>query len=172
MEESSGIRRFVEALSTCHRVSLDTNAVIYYLSSTGPYGVLMGHLFRLVEQGSLDVVLSSIVQMELLIAPIKRGDSDAFAEVIDFTEKTPNLRTIDSSRSIVLQAAFARADGLEVPDSLIVATGIVAQCDAIVTNDGRWRGALRRMTQRQPMVQGDAPLTLPPILYLDNFVDS
>ena len=172
MAAQGGERRFLEALSGCRRVNLDTNAVIYYFGGGEPYGRLMKALFRLVDRGSLEVLISGIVQMELLVKPIREGNLDAVGEVINFTERTPNVRVVDVSRLVVMQAAFVRADGLEVADSLVLATGIVAECDATVTNDRRWQPVLRRLAKRPPMARGDVFLSLPRMLYLDGFVGS
>jgi predicted nucleic acid-binding protein len=167
-----GEQRLLRALSGCARVNLDTNAVIYYFGGGEPYGRLMKALFGLVDRGSLEVVISGIVQMELLVKPIREGNLDAVGEVIHFTERTPNIRVVDVSRPVVMQAAFVRADGLEVADSLVLSTGIVAECDATVTNDKRWRLPLARLARRPPMARGDGELRLPRLLCLDEFVDS
>ena len=165
-------RRFLEALSGCRKVNLDTNAVIYYFGGGEPYGRLMKALFGLVGRGSLEVVISGIVQMELLVKPIREGNLDAVDEVVHFTERTPNVQVVDVSRPVVMQAAFVRADGLEVADSLVLSTGIVTECDATITNDKRWRLALARLARRPPIARGDVLLKLPRLLSLDEFVDN
>jgi predicted nucleic acid-binding protein len=159
-----GQQRFLRALSGCRRVNLDTNAVIYYFGGKEPYGRLMKALFGLVDRGSLEAVMSAIVQMELLVKPIREKNLDAVGEVIQFTESTPNVRVVDVSRLVVMEAAVVRADGLEVADSLVLATGMMDGCDATVTNDKRWQRALVRLAQR--------PGKLPRLLCLDEFVDS
>lgn len=187
-------RQFLDALSACRRVNLDTNPVVYYFGGGEPYGTLMRALFELVDKGSLEVVISRIVQMELLVKPIREGNLDAVGEVIHFMERTPNVRVVDVFHHVVVQAAFVRADsldirdegrnretaddresnqgGLVVPDCLVVATGIVTQCDATITNDRRWRRTLERLALRPPMARGPELLNLPPTLYLHEYVDN
>ena len=172
MATPGGQQRFLGELSRCRRVNLDTNILIYYLGGESRYAGLVKGLFRLVDEGSLEIVISAIVQMELLVAPIRKGDFNAMERVVDLTERQPNLEVAQVSRVIVGGAAWLRADGLEVPDALIVATGIVTQCDAALTNDGRWRSSLAKFAQRPPMAHGDVFLTLPRMLYLDEFVGS
>jgi predicted nucleic acid-binding protein len=172
LAERGGEQRFLRALSGCRRVNLDTNAVIYYFGGGEPYGRLMKTLFGLVDEGSLEVVISGIVQMELLVKPIREGNLDAVDEVIQFTERTPNVLVADVSRPVVMQAAFVRADGLQVADSLVLSTGIVTGCDATITNDRRWQRPLTRLARRSPMAHGDKYLHVPRMLYLDEFVDS
>ena len=195
MAARGGEQRFLRALSGYRKVNLDTNPIVYYFGGGEPYGRLMKALFGLVDRGSLQVVISRIVQMELLVKPIRDGDLDAVGEVIHFTESTPNVRVEDVSQLIVVQAAFVRADsldvrdkgrdknraaddckcedkGLVVPDCLVVATGIVEGCDATITNDRRWRQTLKRLALRPPMAHGPVYLNLPPTLYLHEYVDS
>jgi predicted nucleic acid-binding protein len=172
LAERGGEQQFLSALSGCHTVNLDTNAVIYYFGGRAPYGGLMKALFGLADRGSLEIVISAIVQMELLVKPIAEGNLDAVGEVIHFTERTPNVRVVDVSRPIVGQAAFIRADGLSVADSLVLATGIVEECDATVTNDRRWKRPLARFARRSPMARGQKKLELPRHLCLDDFVKS
>jgi predicted nucleic acid-binding protein len=111
-----GEQRFLRALSGYRKVNLDTNPIVYYFGGGEPYGRLMKALFGLVDRGSLQVVISRIVQMELLVKPIRDRDLDAVGEVIHFTESTPNVRVEDVSQLIVVQAAFVRADSLDVRD--------------------------------------------------------
>lgn len=187
-------RRFLEALSGCRRVNLDTNPVVYYFGGGEPYGRLMRALFGLVRKGSLEVVISRIVQMELLVKPIRDKDLDAAGEVIHFMRTTPNLEVADVSLPIVIEAAFVRADsldvrdegrneaaaddrkgeegGLVVPDCLVIATGMVTQCDATITNDRRWRRTLEKLALHPPMAHGPEFLNLPPTLYLHEYVDN
>jgi len=186
-------RQFIEALSGFRRVNLDTNPIVYYFGGGEPYGTLMRALFRLVDKGPLEVVMSRIVQMELLVKPIREGNLDAVGEVIHFTERTPNVRVVDLSSPVVFQAASVRAysldirdegrnreaaddreeeRGLVVPDCLVVATGVVTQCDATITNDRRWRRTLERLSVRPPMARGPEFLNLPPTLYLHEYTDN
>lgn len=187
-------QQFLEALSGCRRVNLDTSPFVYYFGGGEPYGALMRVLFGLVDRGSLEVVVSRIVQMELLVKPIREGNLDALDEVINFTERTPNVRVVDVFHQVVVQAAFVRANsldvrdegrneetsndggykerGLVVPDCLVVATGIVTQCDATITNDRRWRRTLERLALRPPMARGPELLNLPPTLYLYEYADN
>jgi len=166
----SGEARFIANLSICRRVNLDTNALVYYLEDRRPYADLMEAVFRRVSSGELEAVVSSIAQMELLVKPIRERDLRAMGEVIEFTERTANLRVVDVSRPVAMQAAVIRAEGLGVPDSLIVATGAVAECDATITNDGGWRRVVERLRRRPALMRGEVRLSVPKVIYLDDYV--
>ena len=171
MATTSGEARFITDISNCRRVNLDTNALVYYLEDRRPYADLMEAVFRRVSSGELEAVVSSIAQMELLVKPIREGNLEAMGEVIEFTERTVNLRVVDISRAVAMQAAVVRAEKLDVPDSLIVATGAVAECDATITNDGDWRRVVEALGRRPPMMRGAVPLDLPKIIYLNDYAE-
>ncbi|HVC79048.1 MAG TPA: hypothetical protein VNL35_00910 [Chloroflexota bacterium] len=51
----------------------------------------------------------------------------------------PNLTLLPVDLQVAMQAATVRAvTGLEVPDALIVASGLLANCEAIIFNDEAW----------------------------------
>jgi predicted nucleic acid-binding protein len=52
----------------------------------------------------------------------------------------PNLSLLPVDLDVASQAATLRAiKNLKPPDALIVAGGILAGCQAIITNDGAWK---------------------------------
>lgn len=172
MGRTRGEARFIEALSTCRRVNIDTNTIIYYFAGGSPQGLLAKALFGMVIRKELEAVISAIVQMELLIRPVREGDTEAASEILAFTEQTPNLKVVDASRPVVIHAATLRAEGLSIPDSLIISTGMVEECDAVVTNDGGWRQAIAKISPRSSIVPRPAlSLPMPKVLYLNDFVD-
>lgn len=172
MAKPRGEARFLDALAGCRRVNLDTNVVIYYLEDRRPYADLMETVFELIDTGALEAVLSSIVQMELLVKPIRENDLDAVDEIMEFVEQTANLSVFEVSRVVALQAAVIRAEGLPVPDALIVATGAAAECDATITNDHDWQRTLDALRRQPALIRGDAPRAMPRIIYLKDYVST
>jgi predicted nucleic acid-binding protein len=131
----------------------------------------MEAVFRLVSSGEMEAVVSSIAQMELLVKPIRERHLEVVGEVIEFTERTANLRVVDVSRPVAMQAAVIRAEGLGVPDSLIIATGAVAECDATITNDGGWRRVVEALRRRPALMRGEVRLSMPKVVLLNDYVD-
>jgi predicted nucleic acid-binding protein len=168
----TGKDRFLATIGRQRRLSLDTNVAIYHLGAEPRYARLVTGLFRLAMNGDVEIVFSTIVQMELMVGPLKQGDFGTVERVIDLTERHPNVVTADVSRSVVHQAAVLCAEGFDFADSLIVATGIATDCDAIVTNDGAWRRTLARFRARRPPTSAEREVRLPQVIYLDEFVDS
>jgi predicted nucleic acid-binding protein len=173
LAKSRGRARLLEALSGCRRVNIDTSALIDYMEDRRPYADLMEAVFRRVSDGELEAILSSIVQMELLVKPIRDHNLDHVGEVIRFTEQTENLMVVEVSRPVAIQAAVIRAEGLAAPDSLILATGAITRCGATITNDGKWPGIVDRLRKRPSMFRGyeETPLNMPKVLYLNDYVD-
>jgi predicted nucleic acid-binding protein len=166
-------------------VNIDTNVLIYHLENEPRYEGLIGPLFQRAIDGSLEMVVSAIAFMEALVGPIRSGNFDLMERLMNMALSHPNTSVEEISRPIVVQAAFIRADSLDVRDSereskalavadcLVLATGIVAECDATITNDKRrWRSTLARLAQRPTMARGPELLRLPPTLYLDEYVDN
>jgi predicted nucleic acid-binding protein len=81
-------------------------------------------------------VLSVISEAEMLVKPLREGDA-AEVEVIDALFQGPeHVQVCLVDRRVVRRAAHLRARlGLRLDDAIIVATGIEADCDAIVGND-------------------------------------
>ena len=172
MATPDGQYRFLDELSRCQCVNLDTNVLIYYLEDEPTRSELVAGLFRLVLGGSLQARISAIVQMELLVKAIRTNDLSRAERVMELTELKPQIEIVDVSRPVVMQAAFARAEGLEVADSIVLATGAIAECDATITNDRGWRRPLTRLARRSPLAHGGKHLVFPRMLYLDEFVDN
>jgi predicted nucleic acid-binding protein len=57
-----------------------------------------------------------------------------------FLTQFPNLTVLPMDMLVAAQAATLRATtGLPLPDAVVIASGVLSGCDAIVTNDGRWK---------------------------------
>jgi len=164
-----GQQRFLTELARCRRVNLDTNILVYYLEDEPRRSELVTGLFRLVFGGSLEAVISVVVQMELLVKAIKTGDPDRAERVMELTDL---LRVVGVSPLLAMEAAVVRAAGLQVADALVLATGIVAECDATLTNDRRWERALPAL-DRWPSITGShVDFSSHLLLYLDDFLKS
>ena len=130
----------------------------------------MEAVLELTDRGELEAVVSSIIEMELLVKPIRENDLQAVDEILQFVEQTENLRVVEVSRSVALQAAVVRAAGLAAPDALIIATGAAADCDATITNDGAWQRAVEMLRRRPALTHGDGPPSMPKVICLKDYV--
>ena len=81
--------------------------------------------------------LSTLVEMELLVKPLRDRNLSTASQMEIFLRGTPNLVIRSVDRVIARQAANIRArTGLRSVDAVIAATAIEERCDAIIGNDG------------------------------------
>ena len=155
MERGADLDRWLTAISGCRRVALDTNAVIYTLQGVYPYSELLRHLFELLDRGLMTALVSTIVEAEVLVKPLRERDAHALEMTQLFFLRAPNLSVRIVDRTVSAAAASIRANtGLRLPDALIAATAAVDRCDAIIGND-------RAVARHQLGV---------PYLYLDDYL--
>jgi predicted nucleic acid-binding protein len=122
------------------RVFLDTNFFIYLLEGTAPHLARARRLRQAFSERGDEVLTSSMSLGEVLVAPLKRGDSalaqryrqlfrGAGVSVLPFTEEAAEL------------FARIRAGGtIKSPDAIQLATAGHAGCDLFLTNDERLTG--------------------------------
>lgn len=162
-------RRFLDAVAGCRTVALDTNACIYYLQAREPMAGLLAPLMERAASGVLQVVLSAIVQLELLVQPYKSGDRTLIRQVIQFTERHAGITTQPITRDVVLVTAQIRAvSGLKTPDALIVGAASVHGAEVVVGNDGDF-GRLNRAAGVE-FLSATRRHALPKFVRLDDYV--
>lgn len=82
---------------------------------------------------------SYVSAIELLIRPMRAG-RERFAFMHTFLSHFPNLTGLPLDMGVAVEAATVRAaTGLALPDAIIIASGLLAGCEAIITNDARWK---------------------------------
>jgi predicted nucleic acid-binding protein len=132
------------ALDGVQRVFLDSSTCIAYHSTAEAVHPLARHLFRRLADDAdpLNGYLSVVTAAELLIRPIRAGAADlTFAHT--FLRGFPHLHVLPVDLDVAMQAATTRATTrLPLPDSFLVASAMLAGCEAIVTNDEAWHRRL------------------------------
>jgi predicted nucleic acid-binding protein len=129
------------ALGGAERVLLDSSTLIAFHSPHERAHALAEHLLRRIASADdpLHGYFSYVTAIELLIRPIRSGQ-DQFTFMHTFLTQFPNLTGLPLDMTGAVQAANLRAiTGLAVPDTLVIASGLLAGCEAIVTNDARWK---------------------------------
>lgn len=134
-----------DALQGMHRVFLDTSTCIAYHSTAEPVHPLARHLFRRIADPDDPIAgyLGAVTAAELLIRPIRAGGAD-LTYMHTFLRGFPNLHTLPMDLDVALQTANIRAFArLPLPDSILIASALLAGCEAIVTNDREWHVRLQ-----------------------------
>lgn len=128
------------ALPPSGSVYTDTNALIYRVEMVEPYLTASLPLWDALDAGLQDVVTSELSFLEVLVKPLRDGDTLLESLFTDTLYGTPGLSCIPITQSVLRAAAQIRASfGLKTPDSIHAATALEAGCAMFVTNDPAFR---------------------------------
>lgn len=129
------------AIGDSRRVLLDSSTLIAYHSPSERVHSLAVHLLgRMTAQDDpLIGHCSMLSASELLVRPIRAGALDMIT-MHRFLTEFPNLTLLPVDLFVALQAANLRSiTTIRLPDALIIASGLLSGCEAIISNDERWR---------------------------------
>ena len=145
--------RWEADLSDLSRVAFDTNALVYLLNGREPYASYVAQTIGLMDGGELVGIISTVVEMELLVKPLRDRDVDMRDRAEFLLRTRPYLMVRSVDRLVARRAAAVRARSrLSAIDAIIVATALEEQCDAIIGNDSL---IARRVTDIPYLYLGD-----------------
>ena len=128
--------KLTEQLDDHTVIGLDTSIFIYHLEQHPRYFALTQELLSGVEAGRWRAVASTVALMELTVRPWQLERPDVARAYEDALAHFPHLALIDVTRDVARQAAQLRAGHILRPaDALHVATALVQEATAFVTND-------------------------------------
>ena len=120
-------------------VYTDTMALIYTVERYPAYLPLLEPLWLAAQTRTIEVVSSELALMEVLVGPLKSGNTvleKAFEDALLGT----GMRLLPVTQAILREAARLRATTkLRTPDALHAATALNAGCALFVTNDVGFR---------------------------------
>lgn len=123
-------------IRSLRRIGFDSNALIYFLEGRQPYYEYVAQVVAMLERGQARGYVSTIVEMELLVKPMREGDTVSLDRIELFLRGQINLFIRPVDRIVARRAADMRArTRLSPPDAIIVATALEERCDAIIGND-------------------------------------
>ena len=127
---------WTDQLASLRRIGFDSNALIYMLEDRDPYADYVAEAVTKIERGGAMGFVSAIVEMEILVKPIREDDSAALNRIESFLRQARNLHVRSVDRTVARRAARVRAQTwLDPLDAIIVATALEERCDAIIGND-------------------------------------
>ncbi len=129
------------AFGPAERALLDSSMLIAFHSPAERAHPLAEHLLERIArpQDPLRGYCSVVSAVELLVRPI-RTSQERFTFMHTFLTQFPNLAVLPMDMVVAVQAATLRATtNLPLPDAVVIASGLLAGCEAIVTNDSRWK---------------------------------
>jgi predicted nucleic acid-binding protein len=125
-----------EALGKVRLLGVDTAPFIYFTERRAGYVDKMRSIFRLVFDGDMAILVSTIILPEILAKPLRESDDKLVTAYRSIFYKTQGITLSPVSSSIADRAADLRARyNLKTPDALHIATAIDAGCQAFLAND-------------------------------------
>ena len=118
-------------------VALDTPIFIYHFEKSERYFKVTQEIFsRLDTEKNFTAVTSIITLIELTVKPLREARHDLVKEYTQKLLFDDKLTTFAVDEEIARKAAELRANyGIKTPDAVQIATALVAQADAFITND-------------------------------------
>ena len=119
-------------------VGLDSAPLIYFIEENPAYLEMTDAFFEAMVRGELRVVTSVITLLEVLVYPLRQGNSILAQQYRDILSDEEGLTTIEVSPAIAEIAAQLRATyNLRTPDAIQMATAIRQDASFFLTNDSR-----------------------------------
>ena len=138
-----------EALRGVTRLFLDTAPVIYYVEKNERYAALVQVVFDQVDAGALTAITSPVTLAECLVYPYRRELAQLQQDFLDLVVSGEGTDFMPIDEIIAQRAAQLRARyNLALDDAFQITTALVAQCDAVLTNDA----TLKRVAELKVIV--------------------
>jgi len=119
-------------------VGLDTPPLIYFIEEHPRYLPVVSPFFQALDRGDFRAVTSTITLLEVLVHPLRTGQTSLCSRYRDILTRARNLSLVDVSVPIAERAAELRAStGLRTPDAVQVAAALTHGARFFLTNDGR-----------------------------------
>lgn len=147
--------RLDDALVGVQRLGLDTAPFIYFVERKPAYVTLVREVVRRISTGALLGHTSVITLTEVLVQPLRFGNTMLAQRYRRFLSRSRNLSLEVITAGAAEQAADLRARyGLRTPDALQIAVALGAGCTAFLTNDAQ----LQRVAEIRVLVLDELEL--------------
>jgi predicted nucleic acid-binding protein len=114
--------------------------MIYFVEQIEPYRTAVAPLWHAVHVNQMQVITSELTLLEVLVKPIRDGNTTLATFYRDLVLGTPSLRPVSITGQLLMAAAHLRAAfNLKTPDAIHAATALDAKCTLFVTNDAGFR---------------------------------
>lgn len=119
-------------------VGLDTAPLIYFIEENPNYLDVTDAFFEAMFRGEFSVVTSVLTITEVLVYPLRQGNTALSQQYREILFNSQGLTTIEVFPDIAENAAQLRANyNLRTPDAIQMATAIRGGASFFLTNDAR-----------------------------------
>jgi predicted nucleic acid-binding protein len=120
-------------------IYVDTNTVVYHVERSEPYHSLTSPIWDALDEGRSEVITSELTLLEVLVKPLREGDSD-LVSLYRTVLLGSDLLCLPIDRTILEIVANLRATyRLKTPDSIHAATALRHGSSLSLTNDTDFR---------------------------------
>ena len=119
-------------------LAIDTAIFIYFIEKNPRFLPLIDPLFREADNGTRELVTSSLTLLEVLVVPLRFGNRSVADRYEALLTHSRGIRLVDPTRDQLRAAAQLRAaTSVKTPDALQLAAAIGTGCRTMLTNDRR-----------------------------------
>jgi len=106
-------------------IFLDTAPLIYFIEGNSPYQDKLKKIFDSNDKGDFTFITSSITLLEVLVKPLRDGQSVLADKYKNILTKAAGIEIFDITIDLAAKAAELRAKyNLRTPDAIQIATAI------------------------------------------------
>jgi predicted nucleic acid-binding protein len=117
-------------------VGLDTPSFIYFIEEHPKYLSIVRPVFAAIADGTITGVTSALTLLETLVQPFRVGHAPLAEQYEALLTRSHGLRFEEITRGVLYAAAHLRAThNIKTPDAIHLATALIANCSAYLTND-------------------------------------
>lgn len=149
-----------QVLKKYRAVGIDSMVFIYHLEAAPQCVPFTDVLFRLLEEGELEGITSTITLLEILVKPRLEGNNVAVEDYRMLLNTFPNLNLVGVDAQVAERASELRAKyGLKTPDAIQITAALVRETPAFVTNDSSLKkvGELDVLVMKEFLGKGVRP---------------
>jgi predicted nucleic acid-binding protein len=130
---------------------LDTNIFLNVINQEEPFFSDSSALLDLVDDGRFFSVVSTISVAELSVGYYAAGDEAGLRRFLLHLLSSENYQLVDVDSNVAELAGKIRNEtGLRLPDALIIASGLKAGADHVVTGDEEFKRAEKILKSVSP----------------------
>lgn len=125
-----------QAIAGVKLIFLDTAPFIYYIERHPTFFQMVRSIFESLSDGDFRAISPPITLAECSIVPYRQGLLELQQDFADALVRNESVIFRITDELVAIEAVKMRVKyGLKLPDAIQIATAIVSNCDAFLTND-------------------------------------